>query len=90
MKLFKIFRFHCLSATEKSKVEQEALQPEWFSSFCVSAYIENKCQFIELCSKILNICRKIKTEQFFFSLDQLTKETKENAPEEMFANVNKG
>lgn len=26
----------------------------------------------------------------FFSLEQLTKETKENAPEEKFANINKG
>lgn len=63
MKLFQSFQIPVFFCYRESKVEQETLQPAQFSCFCVSDYIENKCRVTELCNKILNICRKIKTEQ---------------------------
>lgn len=61
MKLFHIFRFQS-SPIQKLKLNKKLL-PASFSCFCLSEHTENKHSVTELCSKILNICRKIKTEQ---------------------------
>lgn len=63
MKLFQNFQILVFFCYRESKVEEETLQPAQFSCFRASDYIENKCHVTELCSKILNICRKSKTEQ---------------------------